>query len=220
MKKFILLMLTINLFNNLNAQGKYTLKFGMSYSNFIGEKREHEPRFVLGFGREWPLVRNTVIVGEINFFQQRNNLKNKTIGSSDTSFIETSLETYNIHCVLMKIVMPIIIRQYFNIGEKLKIYLQTGLFINISTKDKSYNELLYSNPNIGLKKVKYDYRTTTMNQNGSYQGTVCNFGFGLGVTWSKFQLESRYQIQYIDWFNFICINKKIEFYQLILGLNL
>ncbi len=220
MKKLIGFILILFVIVDSNANGKFIVKIGANHSNFIGEERNFEPGILFGIGREWSMAKNTVIIGEIDYVEQKSILKNKTIGGSDTSFIEMDIETYNINCSLRKIVVPLLVRQYWDIGKNWKIQLQAGLFLNIKTTDKSSRKFLYSTPNVGSKKVEYDYRSTTRDQNGSYSSAPYNCGLGFGVSWTCFQLECRYQSQDIAWFNFLLIHRKMESFQLMLGVNL
>ena len=108
------------IFTNLNAKSRYNIKVGMNYSSFIEEKRNLEPGILFGIGKEWRIVKNTAIICDITFLTQKAILKNKTIGSSDTSFVESDIAVNNIHFSIKTFEIPIILRQYISLKKKYK----------------------------------------------------------------------------------------------------
>jgi len=223
MKKLIIFILILFFITESNAKGKYTIKIGVNYSDFIGEKRNSEPGIVLGIGREWPITKYTTISGEINYSVQETYLKNKKIKPNNWNFYDVTEE--DIICSLRCFELPFNIKQYFNLGKNFKLQLNIGAFLNVHTKDLSERELKryyvldFLNEE-ERKNFKFNYRSTSMSEDYSYNASRLNYEFGFGFVWSRYQLECRYQIKRVKWISFVYIDKRMETFQLLLGVNL
>jgi len=213
------------IFTNLNAKSRYNIKVGMNYSSFIGEKGNLEPGILFGIGKEWRIVKNTVLSCGILYYKQKTILNNKTIkpGYWDRYCIYVS--KYNVTYLVGYLGIPLLIKQYFSFNNRdISVFVNAGIIFNIYAKDMSKKEYL-GDISIGTlseeerEKYNFDFRFLGIGENGSYFGSFFDPVVGLGFVWSRFQIEFQYQRKYIKWAGFIYTDKELESYNLMFSVN-
>jgi len=210
-------------FTGLQAEGKYVIKIGSNYSNFVGENAPFRPGITAGLGREWKLFKNTGVTRELLFSTKHVLLRNKSIGGYSVDdlwvrhrdifysagFLELSINL-NYHFILynnLKFNMGI--GPSFSLGFLNLSKTTLTSFANLSQEDR--------------KKYKFDYLTVGATDYGFLEDNsgFC-FNYNLNLNFDDFFLECIYSRSFyeINEIKSIGISRKLDTIHFLIGYRL
>ena len=225
MKKLTItaIVLSVLFVLNLNAQNKYWIKIGGSYS-FLKKLSYSEPGMdiMYGIGKDWRLYRWIQLRTELLISNSTTALKNRSVQGSEPydNFpylpnVAITISYFNIDIQLRYLEIPLLLKVEKSLRKNLSIGLEIGYSLKFTLKDASKTAHLRRIKSTDLteeeqQNFRFDYRVTGWpGENYSYQGRGLCPTFGTYVNYSRFQIGLRYQVDYIDWVSSIVIGDDI-----------
>jgi len=203
----------------LQAKGKYVIKIGSNYSNFVGENAPFKPGITAGFGRKWKLFKNTGITSELLFNTKNILLRNKSIRGF--SWVRHRDIFYSAAFLELAINLNYHLIRYNDWKFNMSIGPSFSLgFLNMSkTTIISYAHLSPEES----KNYHFDYFPVGAN---GYSFFEDNSGFLLNYSifliWKDFYLECKYSRSFFKIYKIdaICIDRKLETIHILIGYKL
>jgi len=216
-KLFLLLVLSILSTNDLNAQSRFIIKGGANYSTFRGEDTCLELGSTIGIGKEWGILQNVVIAGEVLYIIKKATLKDKTV----TLYGDFG-HAYDIHCNVQYIDVSLLTKCYLGLYKTFKLQLCAGPSLSIGIQDKSTKKRLYSVDQWDDRGRDFDYIAAWDPEPFPAWSSGFTINIGIGIMWSLLTLECRYSRAFyeIREIALICIHEKMDTFNFLISIAL
>jgi hypothetical protein len=181
-----------------------------------------------GIRKDWLLYRWLQLRTEFLISNSSTVLKDRSVqsGSDFSSVMDsfphlpaegtgyTNIRYFDIDIQLRYLEIPLLLKAEKSLRRNLSIGLEIGYSLKLFPKDGSKATFLREAKSSDLteeerQNFRFDYRTTTNNENYSYYGGGICPTIGTYVNYSRFHLGLRYQVDYIDWVSGIVIGEDI-----------
>jgi len=184
--------------------------------------------YLYGIGKDWRFYRAIQIRTELLISNSSTVLKNRTVQSGsdlwevfnkfphlpDETSGFTDIRYFDIDIQLRYLEIPLLLKVEKFLHKNLRLGLEAGYSFKLFTKDASEATFLRVVKTADWtteerQDFRFDYRATTMSENYSYCGGGICPTIGMYVSYSKYQVGLRYQVDYIDWVSSIVVGENI-----------
>ena len=197
MKKLLILFLFFPLLTApLNAQSGYMLKAGVNYSTLRNSDADFKRGYIFGIGKDWHVIKNASLTGEINYTTKGGILKDKPIIGNLDDYQD--VYSHDIHISVGYIDIALLLKYSSQITNDMYIQLYIGPSFSMPVSDNSDTKrqrfLFYYDPHDPdkynkIKDIRYFWKQES-------EFNIFNFdhvyNIGLGFKWSRFSAELRY----------------------------
>ena len=210
---------------SLIAQPSKYLKVGVNYS-YVKEPSYGEPgvSYLFGIGKDWRLYRWIQLRIEVLISNSTTALRSKSVHTTelydDFPYLPSKaiqISYFEIDIELRYLEIPILFNVEKTLRKNLSIGLELGYSLKFPPNDASkatVQRRINSTelPEDERQNFRLDYRVTGwLGENYSYRGRGLCPNFGMFVHYSKFQIDLRYQADYVDWVSSIVIGHDVPF---------